>query len=46
MGKGSLAAASWKHKINELVSLDDGPPLINKYFLEAEGYTVEHNIVH
>jgi len=55
MGKGgAVASGSWKQKINvrsstegELVGLDDSLPLIlwGKYFLEAQGYTVEHNIV-
>ncbi|EJK60825.1 hypothetical protein THAOC_18763, partial [Thalassiosira oceanica] len=54
MGKGGVASGSWKQKINvrsstegELVGLDDCLPLIlwGKYFLEAQGYTVDHNIV-
>ena len=55
LGEGALFAASWKQKLNvrsstegELVGLDDALPIILwcKYFIEAQGYTVEHNIVH
>ncbi|EJK66514.1 hypothetical protein THAOC_12565, partial [Thalassiosira oceanica] len=54
LGKGATLAASWKQKINvrsstegELVGLDDALPLIlwSRYFMEAQGYTIEHNIV-
>ena len=55
LGEGALFAASWEQKLNvrsstegELVGLDDALPIILwcKYFIEAQGYTVEHNIVH
>ena len=54
LGKGGTLSASWKQKINvrsstegELVGLDDALPLIlwTRYFMEAQGYTIEHNIV-
>lgn len=54
MGKGATLSASWKQKINvrsstegELVGIDDALPLILwcLYFMEAQGYTIEHNIV-
>ena len=54
MGGGALLSRSTKHKINtgsstesELVSLYDAMPMILwcLYFIEAQGYTVDQNIV-
>ena len=53
MGKGAIVNISQKHKLNvasstkaELVSIADvlGMMMWCKYFMEAQGYTIEHNI--
>lgn len=55
MGKGAIASSSHKQKINnktstktELVAVDDklGDILWMRYFLESQGYTIEHNILY
>ena len=55
MGKGSVVNISRKHKMNfgsstesELVSVADllGMMLWYKYFMEAQGYTIENNILY
>ena len=54
LGKGAVMSASRAQKINtrssteaELVGIDDMIPKMmwGMYFLEAQGYTVEHNIL-
>ena len=54
LGGGAIVSSSTKHKINtksstesELVALDDALPMILwcLYFIEAQGYTVEQNVV-
>ena len=55
MGKGAIVNILQKHKINvassteaELVSIADvlGMMMWCKYFMEAQGYTIEHNILY
>ena len=55
LGKGAAMSFSRGHKLNvnsstkaELVGVDDAIPQImwGKYFIEAQGYTVEHNILY
>ena len=55
MGKGSIVNVSRKHKLNtgssteaELVSISDvlGMMMRCKYFMEAQGYTIENNILY
>ena len=55
MGKGSTFNISRKHKLNtgssteaELVSIADvlGMMMWCKYFMEAQGYTIENNILY
>ena len=55
MGKGSIVNVSRKHKLNtgssteaELVSISDflGMMMWCKYFMEAQGYTIENNILY
>ena len=54
LGKGATMSMSRGQKLNtksstesELVGIDDALPQIlwGKYFIEAQGYTVEHNIL-
>jgi hypothetical protein len=54
LGKGAVISKSSKQKINtksstetELVGTDDGlsPCLHSRYFIEAQGYTVDQNII-
>ena len=55
MGRGALINVSRKHKLNvgsstesELVSIADvlGIMIWNKYFMEAQGYTIENNVLY
>ena len=55
MGKGAMVNISRKHKLNvgsstesELVSIADvlGMMMWCKYFMEAQGYTIENNILY
>ena len=55
MGAGVILAACWKQKIMtnssttaELVGVDDGMSLTSwtKLFVEAQGVTIENNVVH
>ena len=55
MGKGALISISRKHKLNvgssteaELVSIADvlGLMMWSKYFMEAQGYTIETNVLY
>ena len=55
MGKGALLSISRKHKLNvassteaELVSIADvlGLMMWTKYFMEAQGYTIETNVLY
>ena len=55
LGKGAALSKSSGQKINtkssseaELVGVDDILPTIlwAKYFIEAQGYDIEHNIIH
>jgi hypothetical protein len=55
LGRGAPMSFSWKQKLNvrsscegELVGIDDVLPHIlwSKYFIEAQGYTVEQNIMY
>jgi hypothetical protein len=55
MGKGAVVSGSTKHKINtgssteaEIVGAHDflGKIMWSRYFIEAQGYTVEQNILH
>ena len=55
MGSGALINISRKHKLNvrssielELVSIPDVLGIItwSKYFMEAQGYTIENNVLH
>jgi hypothetical protein len=55
MGKGGMVNISRKHKLNvgsstesELVSIADvlGMMMWCKYFMEAQGYTIENNILY
>ena len=55
LGKGAAISASLKHKHNtksstksKIVSADDALPTVlwPTYFLEAQGYTVEQNILY
>ena len=55
LGRGAICSSSRKQKLNtksstetELVAVDDKLPdiLWMKYFLEAQGYTIEHNIIY
>ena len=54
MGRGALLNVSRKHKLNvgsstesELVSIADvlGIMMWSKYFMEAQGYTIENNVL-
>ena len=54
LGKGAVTSFSRKQKIqgkssteDELIGVDDTLPqaLWTKYFIEAQGYTVDHNII-
>ena len=54
MGRGALIHISIKHKLNvgsstesELVSIADvlGIMMWSKYFMEAQGYTIEKNVI-
>ena len=54
LGKGAAMSFSRGHKLNglssteaELIGIDDAIPSMmwGKYFIEAQGYTVEHNIL-
>ena len=55
MGRGALLTISRKHKLNvgsstesELVSIADvlGIMMWSKYFMEAQGYTIENNVLY
>ena len=55
MGKGSPISFSRKQKLNmrsscegELIGIDDAMPVILwlRYFIEAQGYTIEQNILY
>ena len=52
LGKGAVTSFSTKQKINgkssteeELIGVDDAMPKVlrSKYFVKAQGYTVNHN---
>lgn len=55
LGRGAPMSFSWKQKLNvrsscegELVGIDDALPHIlwARYFIEAQGYTVEQNVMY
>ena len=55
LGKGAVLSSSAKQKLNtksstesELVGAHDGLSLIlwSRYFIEAQGYTIDHNILY
>ena len=55
LGKGAIYSCSTKQKLNakrstesELISIDDAMPMIlwMRYFLEAQGFVVNDNIVY
>lgn len=55
MGEGATTSGSWRQKLNarsstegELIGMHDVLPQVlwSKHFIEAQGYTVEHNVVY